>query len=114
MRFQKPCATARCPNLTHEKHCPEHAVETQLRYERNRGSAASRGYDRTWRKVRVRYLRSVGWRCEDCGDRPFDTSQMHVHHIDQEPTGPRRFDPANLSALCIHCHSKLHASEGAA
>lgn len=107
----RPCAKALCPELTHDQFCGQHRRERASRYEQERGSASSRGYGQTWRYVRKGYMRKVGWRCEQCGGRPFDTSKLHLHHIDGNPTGPKRYDHDNLQALCEGCHQKLHAAE---
>lgn len=97
------CGVPGCPTLTKQRMCREHGRAR----EQVRGTSTQRGYDYRWQKVRAGYLRTVGWRCESCGDRPFDTSKMHVHHRDRDPTGLRRFDRANLEALCQSCHNAL-------
>lgn len=109
-RHPRPCLVHGCPELTTDTYCPEHRKDRQQAYDNRRGSPSKRGYDRRWQKVRKGYLRKVGWRCEECGDRPADTSELHVHHRDHDATGPRRFDHNNLTCLCRSCHSRLHAS----
>ena len=50
-----PCATPGCPILVQrgQASCAAH----ERTHERQRGSAAARGYDRRWRKYRLWFLR---------------------------------------------------------
>lgn len=65
-----------------------------------RPSAAARGYDARWRRIRARYLRAHPiCELEDC-DRP----SVDVDHIDG--SGPRGDNSdSNLMALCKPHHS---------
>jgi len=96
----RPCKAPHCPNVVHAGFCDAH--------QEHRASSASYGH--TWRKVRVGYLRSVGWRCQRCGHRP--VKGLHVHHIRSLESGGARFDWANLEALCPSCHNKSHPEKG--
>jgi hypothetical protein len=37
---------------------------------------------------------------------------LEVHHRDEQPTGPRAHDPANLIVYCRGCHSSEHGKRG--
>ena len=99
----RPCLAAHCSSLVHHGYCDKHRSADL--------SAAERGYDHTWRRFRLQYLRSVGWRCETCGLRPGDTSLLEVHHIHGLAFGGPRLDPSNCRALCISCHDVAHGGE---
>jgi 5-methylcytosine-specific restriction protein A len=96
-----------------DRYCPEHAAQRQAEYDARRGSAASRGYGRKWRKIRLMYLRRHPL-CED----PYG---VHAEHGETVPAtevdhqtplregGSHRVD--NLQALCRACHSRKTAIE---
>ena len=44
------------------------------------------------------------WVCFGCGE-PVSHEQLHVHHIDEDRSNQ---DPANLVAVHIGCHTRLH------
>ncbi|MFN2388019.1 MAG: HNH endonuclease signature motif containing protein [Actinomycetota bacterium] len=97
------CAEPGCPDLAHYRgRCPKHATVE----EQERGSAAARGYNAQWRRVRIMYLRRHPL-CERC-----EPPAEHVHHRDQQAKGPQRFDFANLEALCETCHMQHHGGVG--
>jgi 5-methylcytosine-specific restriction protein A len=96
--------------------CPEHA-----RMSNNTGKPYSSWHDvpsktlARWRKLseRIRRERPL---CEsgECAAlfEPLRPASRHVDHIDDLGLkGPKAFDPANLQALCITCHSRKTASE---
>jgi len=95
----RPCKAPHCPNVVHSGFCDSHRQEQR----------PSSRYDRQWRKVRVGYLRSVGWRCERCGHRP--VKGLHVHHI-RSLVGGGRSEWSNLQALCLPCHNRAHPEKG--
>ncbi len=111
----RPCAQRGCPNLVRDsdRYCPEHAAQRQAEYDARRGSAASRGYGRKWRKIRLMYLRRHPL-CED----PFGIHAEHGetvaatevdHQTPLREGGTHRVD--NLQALCKICHSRKTAVE---
>ena len=104
------CSFPRCARLARSGNgglCTHHQGE-RTAYDRHRGSASTRGYDATWRRVRLGYLRSVGWRCEGCGYRAV---KLHVHHIHPLADGGSRLERTNLEALCAACHNRKHGGE---
>ncbi len=74
-------------------------------YDRERGSASSRGYDRRWQRFRADILAARPL-CEDCQTRGHVTPSHEVHHVVKLRDRPDlRLDPANVRALCTPCHS---------
>jgi 5-methylcytosine-specific restriction protein A len=69
-----------------------------------RGSAASRGYDARWRRLRLMFLREHPL-CALCG-----APATEVDHIIPIRLGGSN-DAANLQALCKSCHSAKTARE---
>ena len=68
-------------------------------------SPAKRGYGRTWRKLRLMFLREHPL-CARCGQ-----PAEHVDHVRPKPYSQPDYDPDNLQALCASCHSKKTAEE---
>ena len=65
-----------------------------------RPPASARGYDATWRKLRLMVLRARPV-CQACGRE----EARHVDHIVALASGGTN-DEANLQALCHACHSR--------
>lgn len=53
----KPCSKVGCNKLTRKQYCEDHAKLVQQRYDKERGTAAKRGYDSRRRKARIGFLR---------------------------------------------------------
>lgn len=109
-RLPHPCAHPGCPALASagERFCEKHRKQEAQRYDRERGSAASRGYDARWRRVRAMVLAEepLCWRCLERGEVVPGTE---VHHIDGDVTNLAR---ENLEPLCKQCHAKETARSG--
>ncbi len=94
------------------KHRPPHlgppGAERE-RYDRWRGSAASRGYDHRWSKLRDAYLRANP-ACVTCTAAGDPRPATEVDHIVPIPVAPeRRLDVPNLQSLCHPHHvEKTH------
>jgi 5-methylcytosine-specific restriction enzyme A len=70
-----------------------------------RKSACKRGYDRSWRKFRKRFLAGHPL-CADCTTNGRTTAATDVHHIKKLTDSPdMRMDDDNCMALCKGCHS---------
>jgi 5-methylcytosine-specific restriction protein A len=83
-------------------------------YDRFRGSAASRGYDRAWRKVRLAYLNEHPL-CVECLAQGLLVAAEEVDHIATIEDRPDlRLDPTNLRSLCKPHHSARTARDQAA
>jgi 5-methylcytosine-specific restriction protein A len=86
------------------KRIPSHRPH-KLKDHHMRGSAAKRGYDRTWQKLRAWFLASNPI-CVHCQQAGILTAAVHVDHIQPINQGGARLDQANLQALCAGCHSR--------
>jgi 5-methylcytosine-specific restriction endonuclease McrA len=83
--------------------------EEQLRQlDAQRGSAASRGYDQAWRKLRARFLQVHPLCCvEACGEKA--TIVDHISSIRDRPD--LRLEWSNLRPMCNRCHSARTSRE---
>jgi 5-methylcytosine-specific restriction protein A len=97
----RPCPVAGCPHL---QPCPVHPKKTRGGTPDGRESAAKRGYDRRWRKLRLMYLRAHPL-CETCGD----PAIIADHIIPKAAGGEDSWE--NLQALCQTCHNRKIAQE---
>lgn len=84
-----------------------HAARMRRRREKlnPRPSAAKRGYNARWRKLR----RMVLARQPVCATRGCHQPSKDVHHKIPKPEGDDSFE--NLQGLCHECHSRLTAKE---
>ena len=85
----------RCPFAVREKgavFCEEFGVSIRAR--------AKYGL-RGWREVRTAVIDRDGGVCSVCGS----AGDLHVHHLDLDPTND---DPSNLVTLCGICHARVH------
>jgi 5-methylcytosine-specific restriction protein A len=74
-------------------------------YDMRRGSAASRGYDRDWRKLRAAVLFDEPL-CRFCQEQGRITEATEVDHIKSIAERPDlRLERSNLRPLCTPCHS---------
>lgn len=80
------------------------ARRTQRAYDQERGTAAQRGYDRRWRRLRLMYLREHPL-CVECLAAGRTVAATDVDHIVAKRDGGSD-DYTNLQALCHSCHSK--------
>jgi len=55
-----PCAQPSCPELVPGGRCQQHRVQRRAAYDGAGGSAASRGYDQTWRNFVQAYRHGLG------------------------------------------------------
>ena len=74
-----------------------------------RGSAASRGYDARWRRIRSRHL-SQHPLCAHCLQNGRTEAAQHVDHIIPLRKGGTHAK-GNLQSLCASCHSRKTARE---
>lgn len=104
----RPCTTPGCPELTNRSRCPTHRLQVERTYDRRRGTAHQRGYDRRWQKYRAWYLAHHPW-CQHPGCGVMATDVDHVDGLG--PKGPRGYDPANCRGLCHPHHSERTARD---
>ena len=90
---------------------PQETRREQLQaLDRWRGSAASRGYDAAWQKLRLKVLDDEPL-CRFCMKAARVEPATEVDHIVPIALDwSRRLDRMNLRPLCKPCHSRLTAS----
>jgi 5-methylcytosine-specific restriction protein A len=118
----KPCngKFGTCKNTIehNKKFCPDCIAGEKQRqktktkeYDEDRGTAAERGYDAVWAKLRKLKLRiSPLCECPDCqsGYLRIRSANM-VHHIKEIETHPElRLVMSNLLSMKRECHERLH------
>src|SRR5680860_791561 len=102
----RPCKQLGCLHLTRDAdgYCDEHK-HTVSEYDKQRGSARQRGYDKAWEKLRKFFL----WEnplCHDCLLEKRLTPTQEVHHVKKIREHPElRLVKNNLMGLCKGCHS---------
>lgn len=98
-----------CGRISKGRYCESCAAQIanrRQRSERQRGSAAARGYGHRWRRTRARFLAAHPVCAIDgCSELATD-----AHHLDGlGPLGPDGHNEANLQALCHSHHSAITA-----
>lgn len=90
-----------------KRYGPSQTLEDMGRFLSRRTCGQSCGNTKTEVKKDTLHWRARKHRkpnCEQCQT----AEDLHVHHIDRDPTNN---DPANLLTLCASCHLKLHWRE---
>lgn len=98
----------RCPECLElvKGRCVKCKGERDQKYDKRRGTAASRGYDKDWRRFRTQMLVEEPL-CVDCEASGRITAATEVHHIVKLRDDPSlRLEPSNVMCLCKSCHSK--------
>lgn len=115
-RAPHPCAEPGCAALVHHgSRCPAHRrapirdLEQVRRYDDRRGTAAERGYDARWRKVRELKL-ATNPLCEECERQGYVMPGELIDHIVAKRNGGTD-DLSNLQTLCRPCHAKKTAED---
>ena len=96
--------------------------ERKRHLDRQRGTAAQRGYDAAWRALRDAVVIERGCRCEaeGCGcivvlrkrEATPTTPVAHVDHIESIADRPDlRLERSNLRVLCEPCHDRRTARD---
>lgn len=88
---------------THRAYAPIPRVD-------NRGGSAKRGYDATWQRLRLMYLRDNPL-CVECERQGEIVAATDVDHITPIASGGERLDESNLQSLCRSCHSRKTVTE---
>jgi len=91
---------------------PTRALPPKRPRRDTRGSAASRGYDRNWRKARARHLARFPL-CRLCALEGEITAASVVDHIHRHngQADPLFWDRNNWQSLCESCHNRKTARE---
>ena len=107
----KPCAHQGCGALTHGRYCEAHAQSQRRRIDEARGSSASRGYGRRWRKARKRFL-IANPLCREHEKGGEVVAANEVDHIIPHKGDDDLFwDEDNWQSLCNTCHASKTARE---
>jgi len=97
--INRPCRNRGCGNA---QPCPDHPEDKE--YDKRRGSASSRGYDRRWQFIRKVKLANDPL-CERCLEQGKTEAAEMVHHIKPVETHPElRLVMSNLMSLSDNCH----------
>ena len=107
------CTKAGHPSFTGAR-CPLCSKASYQAQDQLRGSAASRGYNAAWRRLRLRILADEPL-CRFCAEEGKVTTAVDVDHIQAFTSmdDPRRLDPSNLRPLCRSHHSARTARDQA-
>ncbi len=105
----QPCLEVGCDNLVARGRCPEcELLAEPSHYDRNRGGARERGYDRAWELRRRRHLAGEPF-CRRCGPGRLG---KEVDHVIPHRQVRWLFDlDGNLQTLCKKHHSEKTALE---
>jgi len=111
--MRHPCPAPQCPAPLGRgvRYCPTHQAQADQRDRETRGTAAQRGYDAYWVRVRDAYAREHPL-CEDHLERGETVAMTLVDHKIPLPYG-ERLDPKNLRSLCDPCHGAKSARDRA-
>jgi 5-methylcytosine-specific restriction protein A len=101
------CNYPGCLETTKERYCIWHQKKFDRDYEKKRETAAERGYDANWAKVREIKLNTDPL-CERCMVQGNDMAADLVHHKDHNPKNNREW---NLESLCDGCHREEHKQD---
>lgn len=118
-RPQRPCRHKGCRNLHRNAngYCDQHQAEaSKSRWGKSKWgekSAAERGYDHEWRKLRASIMERDKWLCQPCMRHGVLTEATEVDHIISKADGGSD-DPENLQAICKVCHRIKTAFDSAA
>lgn len=74
----------------------------KARHDRNRPTAAKRGYDHVWRKARTDYLAAHPY-CAMCGNPSVTVDHIIPHRCDRALFWNR----TNWQPLCTRCHNSI-------
>ena len=110
----KPCRMPGCPNLISDTYlglCTEHKRQYQAAHDRERGSAASRGYNARWRRRSKLFLKHHPL-CAECLKEGKRRGATVVDHTTPHRGDARLFwDENNWQSLCKPHHDRKTAME---
>lgn len=111
-----PCNHPGCRTLVHTRYCDAHQKVFRRRQDERRGNAAARGYDATWRKLRLVQLQLHPLcQCEDCdeGRKRLTPANVVDHIVSIEERPDLRLDLSNLRSMSKACHDRRTAKDQA-
>lgn len=101
-RPKRVCVYPWCSKLTYDSYCELH--KKRINYDRQRGTAAQRGYDYQWQQARKTYL-VANPLCVICRKKGILAPANVVDHITPHRGDKDLFwDSDNWQALCKQCH----------
>lgn len=115
---RKPCRT--CGQLTNGTYCEKHqkkkeaeVVVQRIKYDKERGTAASRGYNYRWSKYSEQYRKDhpLCVMCEAKGKVVLTECVDHIIAVNG-PDDPLFWEPTNHQGLCNTCHNIKSEAEG--
>jgi len=59
-----------------------------------------------WKRKRIFILKKRGCKCENCGYKPKQKFELHIHHRTYRKWGAEQQN--HLKIMCKDCHNKLH------
>jgi 5-methylcytosine-specific restriction enzyme A len=103
---KRPCRKPGCPALhtNASGYCDVHQLAERKAYDATRESAAQRGYDQAWRRLRAIKLRANPM----CETKRCKHVASLVHHKDKNPHNNSQ---DNLMSVCTPCHELIHAAD---
>lgn len=111
---QRPCSWPGCNTLVISGRCDRHKHAASKEYDRQRGSASNRMYDRRWQAASKDFLRRHPLcQCPDCQEgRVRVTASSVVDHIVPHKGDIDLFwNESNWQAMSKPCHDKKTATE---
>lgn len=109
-RPPRACAAPSCPALVDVgARCPDHARALRSEVDSLRPSAARRGYDATWRRIRLAHLKRQPL-CVECDRAGVAVPATDVDHVLPLRRGGTHA-ASNLQSLCHFHHSSKTARE---
>jgi len=109
---QRPCLQPGCSQLTRDTRCPKHQEQHRAQDVELRGTAADRGYDSHWRRLRNAFIKRNPF-CVHCYAKGMVTQATVVDHVTPHRGDPAlRLDWENLQSLCTSCHARKTKQEG--
>ena len=105
-RMPYPCNKIGCNTLTHNRFCDVHAKLEQWIRDKERGSAAQRGYTYKWQQYSKQFLKQYPL-CAVCGAPATVTDHIVPHKGDRDLF----WDRFNHQPLCKRCHDRKTATE---
>lgn len=117
---RRPCAKPGCGKLSNGTYCEEHTKQKQvvqkqerIKYDNERGTSASRGYNYRWQKYSAQY-RVNNPLCVMCLKVGKLIPAQCVDHIIavESKDDPLFWDASNHQSLCNTCHNIKSEAEG--
>ena len=112
-RAPSACRRPGCPGLVRNGVCSRCGPLRKMaaaEHDERRGTAAERGYDARWVKVRLLHLSSEPL-CRLCAAQGRVTAADLVDHIVPIADGGAVLDEDNLQSLCRRCHDAKTAED---